>query len=149
MAAIKRAPKSPSKAESKTNPDKNNWNRSQCWSLREMLGNDDSSRMAHIERLVTSQQPWKSASGDAADYVRLDPSEPETLLDYLPTVSLTEQLSQQRLTLPATRPELCHWAVRHREDLLQRLAHQATHLPTIYPIDSLRALSLAEKISQQ
>jgi hypothetical protein len=66
-----------SKAERNTNPDKNNWDRSQCWSLREMSGNDDSSRTAHIERLVTSQQPWKSASGDAADFVRLDPSEPE------------------------------------------------------------------------
>jgi hypothetical protein len=70
-------------------------------------------------------------------------------------VRLGEQLFQrllaERLSYGATRPadtlsaiiilltcpELCHWPARHREQHFQRLlAHQATYLPSISPIDS-------------
>jgi hypothetical protein len=74
--------------------------------------------------------------------------------DYLQSDSLTAQIpcrtTHAAVILPATRSELCHWLARHKEQLFQRLlAYQATYLPNISPIDSPRALSLAEQISQQ
>jgi hypothetical protein len=49
----------------------------------------------------------------------------KSVSDYLPSDSLTEQFISRATrsveTLPATTQELCHWAVRRREKLLQRL----------------------------
>jgi hypothetical protein len=40
--------------------------------------------------------------------------------DYLPSESLTGQLACRATRSAETLPELCHWAARHREQLLQR-----------------------------
>jgi hypothetical protein len=71
----------------------------------------------------------------------------------LPSFSLSGQLTcgttlPSAVTLPPNSPELCHWATRYREQF-QHLIHQANFLPSISPIDSPRALSLAEQISRQ
>jgi hypothetical protein len=95
---------------------------------------------------------------------RLD-KESNSTSDYLPSNSLTEQTAYRATSpaviLPATHPVACRAnnsneqltcretlsAVALPEQLFWRLAHQATYLPSISPIDSPRALSLAEKIS--
>jgi hypothetical protein len=68
--------------------------------------------------------------------------------DYLQSDSLTPQIpcraTLAAVVLPATRSELSHWLARHKEQLFKRLlAHQVTYLPSISPIVSPRALSLA------
>jgi hypothetical protein len=66
--------------------------------------------------------------------------------DYLPSDSLTERITC-RVTLsaetfPATPQELCHWAVRHREQLLQRLpAQRLSHRANYPPKNSLSSHS--------